>query len=244
MVRIEISGRIDYPEFMEPDNKILKTNQSVTGPLQSQGHTQPRPSTEARKTSGTRDGKVELENLEIRPFTRKSPEIEEVFRLYEDSFPKYERKPFEMVLSGQEEGKMETYSVFVQGQYAALVFVIPGAKVDVLDYLAIAPALRGSGIGSKILNWLTSKRSKPFIVEIESTLSNSDQTRERRKSFYLTNGMHDCHEIIQLFGVEMELLSSRRPVTFDEYFQTMKNYFGKSASFWIHHEIRQVSQKN
>lgn len=189
-------------------------------------------------TGDRRKNGQEMGSLEIRPFDRTSPELEEAHALYHQSFPKYERKPFEMILSGQQQGKMEPYSIFVNGEYAGLVFLIPGEQVDVLDYLAIAPSMQGQKIGSRVLQWLMENRSKPFLVEIESTRIGSDQTKQRRKAFYLANGMHDCKEQIRLFGVEMELLSSIRPVTFEEYFQTMNHYFGRSASLWIHHEIQ------
>lgn len=169
----------------------------------------------------------------IAKFDRNAKEIQEVQDLYLEAFPQSERKPFEMILNGLETGKMETYSVFYHQEYAGLVFIIKGEQLDVLDYLAIKPKMRSHGIGARILSWLQSHREKPFVVEIESTISSDDPIHKKRKSFYLTNHMQDCHQQIQLFGVDMELLSSLHPITFEQYYATMKSYFEREIDPYI-----------
>lgn len=179
-------------------------------------------------------------NLTIQPLERTSAELQQAHHLYQTSFPDSERKPFEMVLDGQEQGKMAAYSVFYGKDYAGLAFVILGSKVDVLDYLAIEPVFRGHKIGSRILTWLNADRPHPVAVEIESTLSGSaDDEAVRRKNFYLSNHLFDCHTPVSLFGVDMELLSSKRPISFDEYFQTMRAYFDDPQEKWISGKIFQ-----
>lgn len=164
---------------------------------------------------------------------RNSPEINEVYDLYQEAFPDYERKPFEMILDGLETGKMETYSVFYDHQYAGLVFLIKGEHVDVLDYLAVNGTMRDHGIGGRILAWLRGCRENPFVVEIESTLTSDDPIHRKRKDFYLANEMKDCRQSIELFGVDMELMSSLRPITYEEYFTTMKDYFDHDVEKWV-----------
>lgn len=162
--------------------------------------------------------------LELRPFTQDSPEYQDVYDLYYASFPKSERKPMEMIIASYEDGRMDTYSAFYQGKLAGLVFLVNGAKADILDYLAIHPQMRSAGIGSKLLAWLKANRKRPFIVEIESTISSEDEIPKRRKDFYLRNGMIDCHQEISLFGVDMELLSSPIAVTYEQYYQVLASY--------------------
>ena len=162
--------------------------------------------------------------LELRPFRLSSPEYQDVYDLYYASFPKSERKPMEMITSSCEDGRMDTYSVFDQGKLAGLAFFVNGKDVDILDYLAIHPRMRSAGIGSRLLQWLKTNRERPFIVEIESTLHSDDEVAQRRKDFYLRNGMIDCHQEISLFGVDMELLSSPVPVTYEQYYQVLAGY--------------------
>lgn len=181
--------------------------------------------------------------FEVRPLQTDSAEMDQVYNLYQSAFPEYERKPFEMVLDGMESGKMKTYSIFYDGRYAGLIFLIPGADVDVLDYLAIHPAMRSHGLGARALAWLKEDLSHPFVVEIESTFARKAVPDDfRRKDFYLRNGMKDCCLRIELFSVEMELLSSRRPITFNEYYSTMQNYFGDQTDRWLSDKIQHKTE--
>lgn len=182
----------------------------------------------AAASSYTKTNETETQDqfagLELRPFTQDSPEYQAVYDLYYASFPQSERKPMEMILSSCEDGRMDTYSAFYQGKLAGLVFLVNGAKADILDYLAIHPQMRSAGIGSKLLLWLKTNRKRPFIVEIESTISSEDVIPKRRKDFYLRNGMIDCHQEISLFGVDMELLSSPVAVTYEQYYEVLAGY--------------------
>ena len=70
------------------------------------------------------------------------------------------------------------------------------------------------------------------MLEIESTKiesENKDQ-REKRKSFYLRNGMKDAGISVVLFGVTMELLTCGGDISFDDYYKVYKDVFGKVVS--------------
>lgn len=185
--------------------------------------------TEEKKTERSR------QPLEVRELSRNDPLYSEIRKLYHDSFPDSERKPFEMIESGVREGKMEAWTVTEQGALAGLVYVILGEPLNVLDYLAVHPRMRNQGAGAKILAWLDEHYGeKPLIVEIESTRDSEDEMAERRKNFYLRNHFHDCGCDFRLFGVRMELLSTDHPVSFREYYEVMSGYFGKDISRYIH----------
>lgn len=174
---------------------------------------------------------MEINQTDIRllPFTQEGPFRQEVLHLYQQAFPDCERKPFEMIEDGMRQGKMECFVIEDQNDFAGLAFFILGNKYDILDYLAIDPARRGQNIGSRTLHYLDTHRKRGFIVEIESTLTSDDRQAHRRKQFYLANGMNDCQQPIELFGVDMELLCSKGTPSYRDYYQEMKRYFGDLA---------------
>ena len=94
-----------------------------------------------------------------------------------------------------------------------------------LDYLAIAPEYQGGGAGSSTLRELRERYGRgSLVVEIETTLgeeaaqAENAEERLRRKRFYLRNGMKTMDFVVNLFGVEMEILTFGRTVTFEEYY--------------------------
>jgi 4-azaleucine resistance transporter AzlC len=67
--------------------------------------------------------------------------------------------------------------------------------------------------------------------------------RNKRKGFYLRNGLHTMDFDVMLFGVEMEMLSNADHLNFDEYLDVYKNACGLKYADKIH-LIREVEQKN
>ena len=82
---------------------------------------------------------------------------------------------------------------------------------------------------------------KRMILEIENPEVPSDNTPERirRKGFYLRNGMVVMPFRVDLFGVEMLILTNGRPVTFDEYLSIFINVF----SPLIKSKVRLIEEK-
>lgn len=169
----------------------------------------------------------EQTNWTLEPFDRNSRFFDETLRLYNASFPDNERKPMQMILDGLAQKKMECFLFTRKDQLGGLAFFVLGEDLDILDYLAIHDDLRDQGLGSMLLQKLMKERNNPFIVEIESTLHHPTDQALRRKQFYLRNGMTDCHTGIVLFGVPMELLSSTKPVSYEQYRQVLGAYFGR-----------------
>lgn len=63
-----------------------------------------------------------------------------------------------------------------------------------------------------------------IVVEIERTTGDAGERadniedRLRRKAFYLRNGMEPADLLVELMGVEMEVLTYGRKLTFQEYY--------------------------
>lgn len=160
-------------------------------------------------------------------------QLKRVRLLYEDAFPRSEKKPFRMILRGRKKGNYEILALEGEnGEFQGLAITMHYGELVLLDYFAIEPACRGNGVGSSALKALQQRyRGKKFLLEIESTVgqeeivgngkgdgySDESDLRLRRKAFYLRNGMRPMDFLVNLFGVEMELMTYECTVTFEEY---------------------------
>ena len=156
--------------------------------------------------------------------------LEEVRRLYEASFPRSEKKPFGFIMKKRKKGFFDVLSIEDgKGRFCGLVIMMLSGGRALLDYLAIAPDSQGTGVGSRTLQELRERYGEErIVVEIESTLGlggsaegNLDGDKDkrlRRKAFYLRNGMVPMGFLVELFGVEMEVLTFGKKITFDQYY--------------------------
>lgn len=153
--------------------------------------------------------------------------IKSIEALYLRAFPEIERKPFMEMLQKQEEGTMELLSVEDdENAFLGLAILAYDKDIALLDYFAVSDEIRGRGIGSGAIQALLERfREQRLILEIESTKKDCPDLamRIRRKAFYLRNGLHTMDFDVNLFGVEMEILSNARQLTFDEYIDVYKN---------------------
>lgn len=154
--------------------------------------------------------------------------------LYMRAFPKEERKPFSRMVKKQAEGSMELLCIEDDaGLFLGLAIYVLDGDLALLDYLAIMEEYRNQGIGSKILSRLqTYYPGKRFLLEIEDAAAESeDQSmRIRRKAFYLRNGMKVMPFLVNLFTVEMEVLTFETEVGYEEYFDIYNHVFGPEIS--------------
>lgn len=164
----------------------------------------------------------------------KSNQLKDIEQLYMKEFPKKERKPFPLICDKARNGEMEILAVnSVEGEFCGLVITIVGSKWILLDYFAIETKKQGNNIGSEVLHLLNRRyKDKGIVLEIERTdveCSNKSQ-RLRRKQFYLKNGMKEMGIYVELFGVEMELLTNGNQICFDEYQQIYRTIFGEKIT--------------
>ena len=165
--------------------------------------------------------------------------------LYLRAFPKSERKSFDLMVKKQKEGTMELLSLEEDGKFLGLAIFAHDKDIALLDYFAISDELRGQGIGSRAIKALQKiYAGKRFVLEIETTKKpcSDFEMREHRKAFYLRNGLHTMDFDVNLFGVEMEMLSNADHLNFDEYLDVYKNACGLKFADKIH-LIRQVKSE-
>lgn len=157
--------------------------------------------------------------------------------LYLRAFPKSERKPFSLIIKKQAEGTMELLSIEEENNFLGLAIFAHEKDIALLDYFAISDEMRGQGIGSRAIKALQKiYAGKRLVLEIETTKKPCDdlEMREHRKAFYLRNGLHTMDFDVNLFGVEMEILSNSDHLNYTEYLEVYKNACGLKYADKIH----------
>lgn len=168
-------------------------------------------------------------------------QLERVESLYLSAFPKYERKPFEIILQKREEGFVDILSIEESGEFVGLAITIKYKALVLLDYFAVEEAARDCGYGSKALKALFAEYAgKRLMIEIESTKEETDNQaqRLRRKAFYERNGMVCLDFDVELFGTAMETMADKKDVSFEDYMELYLASYGNR----IQGKIRLLSQ--
>ncbi len=172
--------------------------------------------------------------------------------VYMEAFPENERKPFSMLVDGQEKGNVEilignlcrddlpypngsgmTAEFKDEGAGevcpAALIVLAKHADVILLDYFAVREGFRGRGVGADILRKLQERcKGKRLLLEIESTKVEAENLAQRlsRKRFYERCGMRCMDYSVDVLGVAMEVLTFGCEVGFAEYRVVYEEVYG------------------
>lgn len=160
--------------------------------------------------------------------------LDKVWELYYEAFPEQERKSPELIEQKCRDGKVDIIAVTNEnGEFVGELITVKQGELVLLDYFAVKPETRGTGIGSASLKKLRDEYpGKKLILEIESTKVPSDnaEQRERRKRFYLSNGLTPLNWEVILFGVRMEILTFGQDVDFDSYHEIYSKVFDRKIS--------------
>ncbi len=159
-----------------------------------------------------------------------------VYHLYQDAFPREEKKPFSMIVSMWKKGKTDVWYCEDDGAFVGLVITINGPDIILLDYLAVVEKRRGRGYGSDILKAMRQiYEGKKLFLEIEIVDEEAEnyEERKRRKQFYLRNDMSEMKVYIKLFGVDMELLGFDCSFSFKEYHEFYRTNYNEWAASHI-----------
>ena len=146
------------------------------------------------------------------------------------SFPKAERKPFELICNIREKGVGDMWSLEENGMSVGLAITVNYKDRILLDYFAIEEEMQGKGYGSTAIQTLLQQyQGKKLIIEIESTKDQAENSSERmrRKDFYHRNGFTDLGFSVDLFGVKMEMMSNQTGISFEEYLEVYVKAFGE-----------------
>lgn len=161
--------------------------------------------------------------------------LEAVRALYMEAFPQIERKPFEQIVRLCEAGRMEILAIVDAGAFAGLAINMlwPQQRTALLDYYAIAAEKRGGGVGSRALALLLERfAGQTYIFEIEKLDAQAENAheRERRKAFYLRNGLKETGVFVNTYQTDFELLCPDGRVTFEQYRAVLVNTLGEEIT--------------
>jgi GNAT superfamily N-acetyltransferase len=151
------------------------------------------------------------------------PAFRELYEIYAASIVARERKPEKWICKMV---RAPTYGVWVMkgaGHVTgfSILYLPPGARFALLEYMAVAPERRNHGVGSDLFKQTSARavapdgRSLPIVLEIDSDreASADQQMRTRRQQFYRRLGcvrIAGLHYLLPLPGhgpaPEMDLM--------------------------------------
>lgn len=153
-----------------------------------------------------------------------------IYKLYQISFPRSEKKPFSKIVSTHKRGITDVWYLEENNEFIGMAITINGDDLILLDYFAVAKKKRGQGIGSRILKKLQEHyHEKGILLEIERTDMKADNLDERirRKQFYQANNFVPMDFRIKFFGVDMEVMGYNCKVNYKEYHNFYRFYYSE-----------------
>ncbi len=128
-------------------------------------------------------------DIALTPIASGSPLLADVRNLYENSFPAEERRPWQEVvrlLDG--ENRFSMLAITADGSFVGFITLWQLSAAVYGEHFAVAPELRGAGIGGDVLNTLLPRLAKPFVGEVEPP--ETGPIARRRIEFYARHGLH------------------------------------------------------
>lgn len=160
-----------------------------------------------------------------------------IHTLYENAFPSCEKKPFWLIRLKNKQGKADVWYLENEGTFVGLAITMNAKELVLLDYFAIDETVRGQGFGSTGLKSLQTYYSgRKFFLEVESTFEPCENAtqREKRKAFYLKNGMTEMELTTNVFGTTFEVLGHNCRLDFECYRSVYDYVYGKRAFKNVH----------
>lgn len=155
---------------------------------------------------------------------------DQVWRLYTDSFPDYERRRISSHARACEDAQFHTCIAVENGNLLALLFFWKYDNYIYIEHLAVLPSLRGRNIGTTLLKeFISLNENKKIILEIDPPV---DEISKRRLAFYenigfIDNGYSFIHPSYTKNGHKHELHILSYPEDIDdaefERFETFLN---------------------
>ena len=122
--------------------------------------------------------------------------LDEVFKIYQNSFPANERQSLEILKIRLKEKKEVLFAAKINNEVVGIGFLFDllGSDFLLLDYLAIKENHRGKQIGERLFEFLKSyskSHHKHLLMEVDDPEYGEDKpSRIKRIAFYQKNGAY------------------------------------------------------
>jgi len=166
------------------------------------------------------------------------PEFETAYRVYEESFPAFERRTRVDQLHALSEKDYHFNLIKGQsGDFLGILLTWQHDDFTYIEHLAITPKARGKRIGTRILAHLKVTAQKPIILEIDPPV---DDVSVKRKRFYenvdfVDEGRFYTHYSYQKNTCPHRLDILSFPSISDSLFSTFKQYIDSHIMKYSEH---------
>lgn len=155
--------------------------------------------------------------------TAEERDYENIKALYEEAFPKEERKEFALIVRKHPNVRLEVMEE--DNQFCGFLTYILYRDIVFGDYLAVTDNMRGKNVGTQVLTWMKEKYPDQRIgLEIETpdeSAPNQEQ-RLRRKAFYERNGFSLTGLRASVYVNDYCLMSRGGTITMEEYLEVLR----------------------
>ena len=170
-------------------------------------------------------------HLRTEAITKQSSVLPIIKTLYEEAFPANERAPMSILLRKARKPFVDFTAYYENDTFIGFTYLSLSRDRDLafVMYLAIDPALRSNGYGSRILEQLRlTYADSRIVLNIEAAEKDSPNAAERlrRREFYVRNGYAGSGFLMKEFGVWYEALVIGGPVGRAEYLRLYSRFMG------------------
>ncbi len=178
--------------------------------------------------------------------------LEEVHRIYMESFPEEERRPWDDL-----KDKLLDYAhplniklIHHDGKFAGFITWWDLDRLRYVEHFAVDPAMRGKAIGSMAMKEFVMADNRPVVLEVEP--ENTGEISRRRIAFYERCGFtaHHSFPYIQppysthLPSVALTLMTAGRlPLPLQEIAATLhQSVYSEATGYSVSDKSQQISQ--
>ncbi len=148
------------------------------------------------------------------------PDLPLIRNLYEQAFPAIERIPFAEEFEETPNYTNQVIAFYDDHEFAGFITTSAREDIVLIDYFAVAPTMRGRGIGSAVLTQLQQQFSgKRIVLEIEVLDRNAANYSQRlhRRNFYMRNGFTMTNISYKAYGCPFSVMISGGQISAAEY---------------------------
>ncbi len=144
--------------------------------------------------------------LKILSINKNFPQLNYIRKLYNRSFPRNERAPFNSLINRLNDNT-DFLAFYDQEQFVGFTYLVTMNNLTYLFYFVVDDDLRGQGYGSAILTYLQEHYACIFIdIEVIDEKAKNNKQRKRRRNFYIRNNFKATGLGYHFFHVDYEIL--------------------------------------